>query len=188
MLLCRATSALVNIPKVRDVEECRMTNSQSKSPSQSPSQSHSSHRAEIRKAEPHELEEVLSLLVEAALPADGVETHFDGFFVATQAGQLVGAIGLERYGTVGLLRSLVVSPDQRSTGLGRELVLRLIDSAREHDVGCLYLLTTTAEAYFPRFGFEIIERADADPRLSVSREFQDACPDTAVCMRLRLDS
>ena len=51
----------------------------------------------------------------------------------------------------------------------------------------MYLLTTTAEDYFPRFGFEVIDRSEADERLKESAEFRGACPDSAVCMRLSLD-
>jgi amino-acid N-acetyltransferase len=49
-----------------------------------------------------------------------------------------------------------------------------------------HLLTTTAERYFPRFGFEVIPRAEADPKLEASEELRGACPSTAVLMRRRL--
>jgi hypothetical protein len=33
-------------------------------------------------------------------------------------------------------------------------------------------------------GFQKIERDEVHPQLLVSREFQDACPSSAVCMRM----
>jgi len=45
-------------------------------------------------------------------------------------------------------------------------------------------LTTTAEDYFKKRGFKKCERDEVNPQLLASREFQDACPQTAVCMRL----
>ena len=66
------------------------------------------------------------------------------------------------------------------------LVERLLETAPARGVSVMYLLTTTAADYFPRFGFEPIPREQADSRLQASEEFRGACPDSAVCMRLRV--
>ena len=50
----------------------------------------------------------------------------------------------------------------------------------------LYLLTTTAEGYFPKFGFERITRAEVPPSVQASVEFATACPASAIVMRKRL--
>ncbi len=66
---------------------------------------------------------VLSLLRAASLPTEGVEEHFHNFLVGVDpAGNIVGAIGMEQYpdGT-GLLRSAVVEPSFRNTGIGSML-------------------------------------------------------------------
>src|SRR5437899_324070 len=47
-----------------------------------------------------------------------------------------------------------------------------------------YLLTTTAQEYFRKRGFKVIDRDEVHPQLLGSAEFQGACPDSAVCMRL----
>ena len=52
---------------------------------------------------------------------------------------------------------------------------------------CL-LLTTTAEKFFPRFGFEQIAREDVPPSVQASVEFTSACPTSAIVMRKRLTS
>ncbi len=134
-----------------------------------------------------DLPDVLDLLRSSSLPVAGVEEHLDSFLVARdEAGRLVGTIGLEVYGEVGLLRSLAVRSDRRSAGVGTELVERLMVLAREKKIGTVYLLTTTAETYFPRFGFACVPREQADSRLAVSEELRGACPSSAILMRARL--
>lgn len=130
---------------------------------------------------------VLALLESASLPSAGVEEHFGEFLVARDGGgDVLGCIGAEVYGSVGLLRSLAVSEKARSAGIGRLLVEALLERSRERGLAALYLLTTTAEGYFPRFGFAVLRRDEADPRLAASEELRGACPDTAVLMRLAL--
>lgn len=136
---------------------------------------------------PDALPEVLALLRESDLPLAGVEEHFGSFLVArSEEGTLAGCVGLERYGDVGLLRSLAVAAPARGTGLGASLVERLLELARSNGITTLYLLTTTAESYFPRFGFERIAREESNPKLEDSAELRGACPASAVLMRRKL--
>jgi amino-acid N-acetyltransferase len=128
---------------------------------------------------------IAALLETAHLPLDGADAHLDAFLVGTRDdGAIVGAGGLEVYGDVALLRSLVVAP--RGTGLGSALVTRLIEEARRRGVRDLVLLTTTAAEFFTRFGFEPTTRAVVPAALHVSAEFRGACPASATVMRLRL--
>lgn len=142
--------------------------------------------ATLRPAVPSDLGAVRPLLTAAKLPLDGVPADLAHFIVAERDGEVVGTIGLEDYGAAVLLRSAVVSPALRGTGLGERLVRALLASARARGSHEVVLLTTTAEQWFPRFGFERIERADAPAALHASQEFQGACPASAVTMRLRL--
>jgi amino-acid N-acetyltransferase len=50
----------------------------------------------------------------------------------------------------------------------------------------VFLLTTTAEGFFPRFGFEQITRDEVPPSVRGSGEFQSACPASAIVMRRQL--
>lgn len=142
---------------------------------------------DIQRATPSDFGEVVSLLETAELPTAGVREHLTDFWVARVGQTPVGCIGLESYGDVALLRSLVVDAKARTRGLGGRLVAFLLEYARSQQVRELYLLTTTAEDYFPRFGFEHIDRLSADERVQRSEEFRGACPDSAVCMRYRLE-
>jgi len=138
---------------------------------------------EIRTAEEKDLPEVLSLLGRADLPTAGVADAFSHFIVAESEGRLVGAVGLELYGGSALLRSAAVEEGWRGSGVGRVLVDRALDMARQHRIEDVYLLTTTAEHYFPKFGFACVSRDAVAEEVRSSVEFQTACPASAVVMR-----
>ncbi len=141
----------------------------------------------IRGALASDLERVTALLAAAELPIEGVADQFGaGYAVAEEAGQLVGAIGIERYGAYGLLRSAVVAAAQRGKGIGEALVLERFDWSMRQGIQVLYLLTTTAADYFPRFGFQPIARAEVPVEVQGSREFSSICPATATVMQLTL--
>lgn len=138
--------------------------------------------AKLRPAEPADLPAIEQLLIASDLPPAGVAGALGGFVVAEYDGSLVGTAALEVRRDNALLRSVAVAPDWRSRGLGRALVSRVIADAEARGIRALYLLTTTAEHYFPSFGFEQIGRAEVPNDVRQTDEFQGACPDTAVVM------
>jgi len=137
----------------------------------------------IRAARPADFGAVAGLLRSNNLPVDGVPPSLEAFLVAVRDGTVVGLVGLERYGTDALLRSAVVDASERGTGLGAGLIDGILAEAQERGVTVLWLLTTTAERWFPRFGFTIVTRDDVPPMVRASREFQGACPASATVMR-----
>jgi amino-acid N-acetyltransferase len=140
---------------------------------------------EIRAATGGDWPALERLLRARLLPLEGAREHLDGFLVALDGPTVVGAIGIERYGEVGLLRSLAVAEKAAGQGVGRRLVRALLEEAPLRGIEDLYLLTTTAADYFPRFGFERIPRAALPAALSASEQLRGACPAAAVAMRLR---
>jgi amino-acid N-acetyltransferase len=140
----------------------------------------------IRSATNADLSAVENLLSASDLPLDGVRDNFSDFVVAEDGSEIAGAIGFENFGSVALLRSAVVSPEHRGSGVGRQLVEQLLENAKENGIEEIYLLTTTAEQYFPRFGFTRTTRAAVPDSVKASVEFQGACPDTAVVMTRRI--
>ncbi len=142
----------------------------------------------VEPARAADLAPVLALLETAKLPAAGVADHFPASFVVARGGDgaLLGVAGVERYGEAGLLRSVAVHEDARGTGIGFRLAKAAVELARSGEVRELYLLTTTAEGYFPRLGFERIARDELPAALAASEELRGACPASAVTMRLRL--
>ncbi len=137
----------------------------------------------IRAARPEDFVAVSVLLLANALPLRGIPRSMDGFFVAEQDGAIVGAIGMEHYGTDALLRSAVVNSRLRGTGLGTRLVETIMPAAERRGAIVLWLLTTTAERWAPRFGFEVVPREAVPDALQASQELQGACPSSAIVMR-----
>ena len=129
---------------------------------------------------------VADLLKESGLPLAGVEEHLGGFLLSFEEGSLTGCAGLERYGSIALLRSVAVASEQRRRGLGQELVRRALVRARAEGIKSVLLLTTTAAHFFQRFGFVSISRAEVPGALRCSAELQGACPDSATVMKIDL--
>ena len=129
-----------------------------------------------------ETEAIRTLLTKAKLPSEDFVSHLDHFLTAKQNGALVGAIGLEIYEDAGLLRSLVVDTTCRGQGLGMKLCEQSFTYAQQQGVRKLYLLTTTAADFFPKLGFDIIERNSVPDSIQATEEFASICPSTAVCM------
>jgi len=144
----------------------------------------SDEEIQISPAAEEDLPRIKELLVANSLPTEGVDEHWRTFIVAREGEKIVGCGGSEAYQFAALIRSIAVEPAYRSHGIGRRLVRQLLDRLASRGLREFYLLTTTAEAYFKRRGFKPIDRDEVHPQLLSSREFQGACPDTAVCMRL----
>jgi amino-acid N-acetyltransferase len=136
----------------------------------------------IRPANLADLAAIERLLTASSLPLDGVRDALERFVVAQAGDDLVGVAGLEVCRDNALLRSVAVLPEWRSHGLGRALVTRVISDAEAQGIRALYLLTTTAERYFPSFGFRQIARDDVPGDVRETAEFQSACPASATVM------
>lgn len=121
-------------------------------------------------------------LRDADLPHVDFADHLANFLVARCGGEIVGAVGFELHGRDALLRSLVVAPAHRGAGLGGELVDRLTAAARRRGVRRFYLLTTTAEAFFARRGFQKTARQAVPSAIAGTQEFNSLCPSSAICM------
>lgn len=132
---------------------------------------------------PEKIDRVEALLDQNDLPYRDIRNGPDDLVGAVADGDLVGVGGLERYETVGLLRSLAVEESARGQGLGTRVCDELETRAREAGVETLYLLTTTAAEFFDARGYTEVDRSEAPPAIQETTEFQDLCPSTAVCMR-----
>ena len=136
----------------------------------------------IRTATGDDLSDITALLESHHLPTAGLAAPLDGFLVAEEDGEVIGVIGLERFDRFGLLRSAAVAESRRGQSVGRDLVERLLSHASTEGVSAVYLLTTTAERYFQKFGFEQVARDDVPEPVRRSVEFTVACPASAVVM------
>jgi len=140
----------------------------------------------VRAAKQDDLPFVRSLLTSLDLAVAGIGQQMEHFLVVEDAGKIVACAGLETYGVHALLRSVAVHPHYRNRGLATSLVTRLVDQARQDGWHAVYLLTTAAEAYFRRLGFQTIPREDVDPSVKQSAEFAEGVCATARAMVLPL--
>ncbi len=129
---------------------------------------------------------VLALLTENKLPTDGLIDHLRTTMVARNDGSIVGCAALEVYAEGALLRSVAIAPAMQRRGLGHALTTTALQLARDLQLPAVYLLTTTAEQFFPEFGFERIERNAVPASVQASIEFISACPSSATVMRKML--
>lgn len=136
----------------------------------------------IDRSSPDDIPAVEALLAAAGLPLDGAAEALSLGVVGRAGDRVVAASSIERYGTSGLLRSVVVAEDQRGTGLGREIVAAAEQLACDQGIGDLYLLTETAPDWFPQLGYEVVERSLAIAAVGESIEFTTVCRDTGVPM------
>jgi amino-acid N-acetyltransferase len=136
----------------------------------------------IRLATDGELPAIETLLHSGALPTADLASAKPRFLVAFEGDSLIGVAGLEGFGEVALVRSVAVAPSHRGRGIGQALVRELERAARSQGATQLILLTETAERFFEREGYRVIERATAPAAVQASAEFRSLCPQSAICM------
>jgi amino-acid N-acetyltransferase len=139
--------------------------------------------ARIERARAEDGPPILQLLSAAQLPVDGLLDHLDTAVVARADDRVVGCAALELYTDGALLRSVVVDDSVNGQGIGTCLTRAALDLANVLGMPAVYLLTTTAAAFFPRFGFVRIARSDVPASVQESVEFRSACPSTAAAMK-----
>ena len=140
----------------------------------------------IESATERDLPEIRALLERLHLPVAGVDAHLPAVLVAREGGHIVGTAALELYPEGALLRSVAVEPSRQGQQIGHRLTDAALQLATTHGARSVFLLTTTAERFFPKFGFEQIDREEVPLSVRESVEFQSACPASAIVMRKQL--
>jgi amino-acid N-acetyltransferase len=140
----------------------------------------------IESATSRDLSEVRTLLERHDLPLDGVDELAKTMIVARDDTHVVGVAALELYADGALLRSVAVDAGAQGQRLGHRLTEAALEMAHARGAGTVFLLTTTAERFFPKFGFERITHEDVPASVQASIEFRSACPASAIVMRKRL--
>ena len=129
------------------------------------------------------LSAAVALLAAARLPTgDLTEAHCEHFYFSGPSSAPDGLVGLELFGEVALLRSLVVADHLRGSGAGSLLLAHAERQAKLAGVRRLYLLTTTAETFFARRGYARADRAAAPAAIRTTHEFAGMCPASAAFM------
>lgn len=133
-----------------------------------------------------EIDRIVQLLTTNGLPVADVSENYPEFFIASAGDTVIGCGGLEDYGTVGLLRSIVITEAHRGHGNGTELCRALEKRAQANGVDTLYLLTVSAEAFFCRLGYVPIDRNAVPAVIRQTTEFAEFCPQSARPMKKAL--
>jgi protein-tyrosine-phosphatase/N-acetylglutamate synthase-like GNAT family acetyltransferase len=141
-------------------------------------------RIVIAPATPEDRAELEELLVAAGLPLEGLDDT--ELVIARMNGALVGAAGLERWQSFGLVRSVVVAAEHRKSRIAELLVRDRLCAARFDGLVAVYLLTTGAADYFARFGFAPVERSTLPRALEKSTQLAIPVCSTATAMKLQL--
>ncbi len=128
---------------------------------------------------------LLALLDAQQLPVEDIGDH-TRLYGLWQGADLIGSGALEYYGDTALLRSVAVADAVQGRGYGAFITGELERLAYEEGATALILLTTTAEKFFAKRGYEAIDRSEAPAAVRRSSEFAAVCPSTATVMRKAL--
>lgn len=125
---------------------------------------------------------VAELLASCGLPTDDLAANSRVTFYGTEPAPSQGVVALEEVGSVALLRSLAVAPEFRGRGLGAALVAHAEATAKNRGIAELYLLTTSARAFFAGRGYHEIPRSSAPSAIVALPQFTTLCPSSAALM------
>jgi amino-acid N-acetyltransferase len=125
---------------------------------------------------------VINLLQDQQLPVSDI----DGdklLYAFMQGDKLIGTAGLEIFDDCALLRSVSIEKNEQGRGFGLQLNEQLEQYARDSGIICLYLLTTTANDFFEKQGYCVINRNDVPEAIKQTAEFVSLCPSSAIVMK-----
>lgn len=132
-------------------------------------------------------QDLTDALQAAGLPTDDLNDPGRFFFrYSTLSRSTVGFGGIELHGPDALLRSMVVLPETRGRGIGRNITLLLMRRASELGARTAYVLTTTAAPFFEAQGFTSINRERAPAAILSTRQVASLCPASATLLARRL--
>ena len=119
--------------------------------------------------------------------AENIRASLPNWLVAELGGRVVG-IGslLTMSPTLVEVRSLAVLPDYRRYGVGKLIVLALVEQARQRGIPTVFALTR-AVSFFQSLGFVVTERERFPEKVwrdCVICPLQHACDETAVVLEL----
>jgi amino-acid N-acetyltransferase len=141
----------------------------------------------LRSASEADTEKIVALLAQCGLATEDVAEILDSFQIALCDDSIVGCAAAERHGQSIVIRSVAVAPAYRDRGVASRLVEKLLVRARGTEVRQAFLLSTSAPAYFARWGFSHIPAHKAPSELQASLEFTNAARTSALCMYCELN-
>ena len=126
-------------------------------------------------------------LAKAGLPAEDVEAPGRLFWRFETLDQvLMGFGGLEVHGKEALVRSVLSVPSVRKRGVGRSIVAALETEALIAGCHSLWIITTSAAAFFGQLDYAACDRAEVPRTIRKTEQFTSFCPASATVMVKRL--
>ena len=139
----------------------------------------------LRKAKPKDAVKIHELVNEYAkeglllpLSLNKLYDNIRDFWVYEEGGEIVGCAALHIvWEDLAEIRSLAVKREHHKKGIGKKLVLRCLEEAKEYDLKRVFVLTYQVE-FFKKLGFR-----ELDKRLLPHKVWSDCinCPKFPTC-------
>lgn len=140
---------------------------------------------DIKILENNDLTAIFRLLNHYNLITQDIDFNNQYFLGLKQQQNCIAIGALEFYRPYALIRSVAVSEKEKHKGYAKQICKALFQHALSENIIELYLLTETAEEFFSRQGFEIIDRNTAPQIIKSTSQFSTLCPDDARVMKYR---
>lgn len=135
-----------------------------------------------------DIDYIIDLLEQNDLPIEDIKTASIDFWIYKNDDKIIGVCGLEKAENFGLLRSFAVLDAYKNKGIGTELYNYVIEECKKRAYYALFILTTTASAYFKKQNWHQITRFAVPREIAQSAEFSSLCPDSADCFMYVFDN
>jgi amino-acid N-acetyltransferase len=127
----------------------------------------------------------IELLKKNNLPTEDINPGTQ-LFVTEENDSVIGTVAVEYNFDVALLRSLSVSEQKRNSGIGQMLVDFIETYVQKQGVLSIYLLTTSAEAFFLKKGYKSIDRNEVPDFIKNTKEYSVICSSSSTLMKKEL--
>lgn len=127
----------------------------------------------------------IDLLKKNNLPTEDINPGTQ-LFVMEEDDSVVATVAVEYDYDTALLRSLSVSQEKRNSGIGIMLVEFIEDYVQKQGVQTIYLLTTTAEDFFLKRGYQTTDRKAVPGFIKNTSEYSTVCSSSSTVMKKML--
>ncbi|MFN3848170.1 MAG: arsenic resistance N-acetyltransferase ArsN2 [Spirosomataceae bacterium] len=127
-------------------------------------------------------EQAINLLKINNLPTEDIDANVELFGIFEDE-KLIATAGLEKYESIGLLRSVSTTPEVRGKGFGKIITAETENYALQNGISEMYLLTTTAKDFFAKDGYTLVNREDVPEEIKQTKQFSSVCPSSATIMK-----
>lgn len=139
----------------------------------------------ISRAAERDLRQVQTLLRAAELPEAPRDFPRANLIVGLEGPLILGAVGLEVCGLLGVLAFAVVAEEKRRKGIGTSLVQALVARANELGLRELYVFASGCPEFFRALGFVELPRDAVPAQILSSRAGREcAASDPILCLEI----